>query len=114
MLDREVEDSPERFLEKFPPKVVILDAGAQYVDMIKKACERHGYPAAVLPIETRLDMLPESTEAIIVSGGPGNSYTDAAIMPDTRIWDQDDIPTLNICYGLQSLALYAGGKVGPA
>lgn len=111
MVDGEASFRPESFKENFPPQVVILDAGAQYVDLIRKASERHGFPAVVLPIDTPLEEFPDSTKAIIVSGGPGNSHVDGAVMPDSRIWDQDAIPSLNICYGMQALALHCGGTV---
>lgn len=62
-------------------------------------------------LDTPLESLPETTEAVIVSGGPGNSHTEDAIKPDQRLWEQTKIPTLNICYGMQALALHAGGEV---
>lgn len=98
--------------EQFPPEMVILDAGAQYVDLIKKACERHGFPAVVLPIDTPIEDLPPTTKGIFVSGGPADTFAENAPMPDTRIWDQDEIPTFNICYGAQALAQHKGGSVG--
>lgn len=111
MVDNEADFKPEAFSEKFPPQVVILDAGAQYVDLIRKASERHGFPAVVLPIDTPFEAFPNTTKAIIVSGGPGNSHLEGAVMPDRSIWDQEDTPSLNICYGMQALALHHRGTV---
>lgn len=102
---------PEFAPEVAPTQVVILDAGAQYVDLIRKATERHGFPATILPIDTPIEEFPMTTKAVIVSGGPGNSHANDAIMPDCRIWEQDDLPSLNICYGMQALALHVGGNV---
>lgn len=93
------------------PIVAILDAGAQYVDLIHKAVERQGFPAVVLPIDTPFSSLPKSIKAVVVSGGPSSSYQKSAPMPDTKIWEQTDIPTFNICYGMQAFALYTGGNV---
>lgn len=56
--DSEAGFRPESFAEKFSPQVVILDAGAQYVDMIRKASERHGFPAVIMPIDTPMDSFP--------------------------------------------------------
>lgn len=96
----------------FEPVVAILDAGAQYVDMIKKAAERHGFPSRIYPINTPLGDLPTAVRAIIVSGGPSSSNEEGAPMPDTKIWEQNDIPTFNVCYGMQALAQHGGGSVG--
>jgi len=88
-----------------------LDAGAQYVDLIQKASERQGFPTVVLPIDTPFEKLPDSTEAVIVSGGPSSSHTEGAPMPDPALWEQNTIPTFNICYGMQAFALSSGGSV---
>lgn len=110
MAESNVGVAPEFRIEEFPLRVAILDAGAQYVDMIKKACQRHGFPAEVVPIDTNYDELSLRCEAIIVSGGPASSHQEGSPMPDLRVW-QGDIPTLNICYGMQAMALAHGGSV---
>lgn len=48
----EQEPSPNVLRETFPTRVVVLDAGAQYVDLIRRASERHGFPAQILPRHT--------------------------------------------------------------
>ncbi len=98
-------------MEGLEPRVIILDAGAQYVDLIHKAVERHGFPARILPLNTPLKSLPKSTEAIIVSGGPRSTHHADAPMPDQNIWEQDTVPTFNICYGMQAFARAHGGVV---
>jgi RND superfamily putative drug exporter len=107
MAEREQRLSSEFGVDRFPPKIAILDAGAQYVDLIKKACERHGYPAAVLPIATDYDELAVAYEAVIVSGGPASSHQEGSPMPDLRLW-RGELPTLNICYGMHAMALARG------
>jgi GMP synthase (glutamine-hydrolysing) len=109
MTERETGTSPGFNFEKFPPRVAILDAGAQYVDMIKKASERQGFPTVILPIETDFTDL-EKFETVIVSGGPRSSHSEGAPMPDLELW-QSSMPTLNICYGMQALAMATGGNV---
>lgn len=93
------------------PRVVVLDAGAQYVDMIKKASERQGFPTEILPIDSPFEKLPKSVEAVIVSGGPSSSHSEGAPMPDKKLWQQNGIPTFNICYGMQAFALSSGGRI---
>ena len=97
--------------KEIKPQIVVLDAGAQYVDLILKASERQGFPTIILPINTPFDELPRTTKAVIVSGGPNSSHTEGAPMPDPQLWKQDKIPTFNICYGMQAFALSAGGRV---
>lgn len=110
MTESDVLRSPESRIDEYPPIIGILDAGAQYVDMIKKACERHGYPAQVIPIDTPLELIKTEYKGIIVSGGPSDTFGEDAPMPDSRLWESD-IPTLNICYGMQALAQSSGGTV---
>jgi GMP synthase (glutamine-hydrolysing) len=111
MIDQDIDWGSEVAQDTFPSQIVILDAGAQYVDLIRKAAERHGFPAVILPIDTLIEEFPSTAKAVIVSGGPGNAHVNDAIMPDRRVWEQDEMPTLNICYGMQAFALHTGGNV---
>lgn len=88
----------------------ILDAGGQYVDMVKKACERLGYPASVLPLDTAAEILKKKFKAIIISGSPASSQEVDAPMPDPGVW-QLGIPILGICYGLHAMVTVFGGEV---
>lgn len=110
MVEADVVGSPEFRVEDYPPLVGILDAGAQYVDMIKKACERHGYPAEVIPIDTPFKDIESKYKMAIVSGGPSDTFGKDAPMPDKQLWESN-MPTLNICYGMQAFAQAAGASV---
>lgn len=90
--------------------VAVLDAGGQYVDLVKKACDRLGYPAVVLPLNTASENLIKNYQAVIISGSPASSQEIDAPMPDPSIW-QMDMPILGICYGLHALVTQLGGKV---
>lgn len=89
--------------------VAVLDAGGQYVDLVKKAAERLGYPAVVLPLNTPIEKLEETYKAIIISGSPASSHAETAPLPDPKLWDSQ-LPLLGICYGMQSMAVAGGGK----
>ncbi len=88
--------------------VAILDAGGQYVDMVKKAAERLGYPADVLALGTPVTELEQKYRAIIISGSPANPGDTDVPMPDPKLWESD-LPILGICFGMQAMALAAGG-----
>jgi GMP synthase (glutamine-hydrolysing) len=91
-------------------RVAILDAGGQYVDLVKKAVERHGIPADVLPLDTKLAALEDRYGALIISGSPASSHHEAAPQPDRSIWSSH-LPLLGICYGMQALVTAHGGQV---
>lgn len=91
-------------------KVAILDAGAQYVDLIEKACVRLGYPADIIPLDTPFDSYKDKYDAYLISGGPGNSHAEDAILPDPKIWTTKK-GVMGICYGQHTMAVALGGKV---
>src|SRR5206468_12756193 len=49
---------------------------------------------------------------LILSGGPASVYAEDAPLPDKNIFKLG-IPILGICYGVQILAHFLGGKVEP-
>ena len=91
-------------------RVAVLDAGGQYVDLVRKAVERQGIPADVLPLDTKLQDLRDRYGAIIISGSPASSHEEAAPQPDPSIW-ASRLPLLGICYGMQALVVAHGGQV---
>ncbi len=93
-----------------PQVVAILDAGGQYVDLVKKASERLGYAAEVVPLDTPINILEQQYKALIISGSPANSQETDAPMPDPAVWESD-MPVLGICYGMQAMAGAFGGSV---
>ena len=93
-----------------PKRVAILDAGGQYVDLVKKAVERQGRPADVLPLDTELAKIEGRYGAIIISGSPASSHEETAPQPDISIWGSE-LPLLGICYGMQAMVIAHGGQV---
>jgi GMP synthase (glutamine-hydrolysing) len=91
-------------------RVAILDAGGQYIDLVRKAVERQGLPADVLPLDTPAKDLEKTYAAIIISGSPASSHQEAAPQPNPDIW-QSPLPLLGICYGMQSMVVAHGGSV---
>ncbi|HVX56307.1 MAG TPA: gamma-glutamyl-gamma-aminobutyrate hydrolase family protein, partial [Candidatus Saccharimonadales bacterium] len=91
-------------------RVAILDAGGQYVDLVRKAAIRQGFSADVLPLDTPRDQIEGKYGAIIISGSPASSHEEAAPQPDHDIW-QSPLPLLGICYGMQAMVVAHGGEV---
>lgn len=91
-------------------RVAILDAGGQYVDLVRKAAIRQGFPADILPLDTPRQDIEGKYGAIIISGSPASSHEETAPQPDTGIW-QSKLPILGICYGMQAMVLAHGGEV---
>lgn len=91
-------------LNSAPSRIGVLDFGGQYVDLIKKAVERHGYPADILPFTTAAEQLKGTYGALVLSGSPDE------LMPDEGIWGS--MPILGICHGLHCAITAYGGHVG--
>ncbi|MBN2225701.1 MAG: glutamine-hydrolyzing GMP synthase [Deltaproteobacteria bacterium] len=94
-------------------KVVILDFGSQYTQLIARRireqhvyCEIHAYNIGI----ERLKEL--SPKAIVLSGGPSSVYDKNAPIINADIFSLG-IPILGICYGMQLIAHLMGGKVVP-
>ncbi len=99
-------------LLKSGQRVAILDAGAQYVDLIQRACFRQGYAADILPLDTPFAAIEDHYGAFFVSGGPANSHLENAPMPDPGLW-QTKKGVMGICYGQHAMAMALGGCVEP-
>lgn len=95
---------------KMPNRVAILDAGGQYVDLVRKAVERQGIPADVLSLHTSARSIEGKYGAIIISGSPASSHEERAPHPDPSVWSSK-LPLLGICYGMQAMVMAHGGQV---
>ncbi len=95
-------------------KVLILDFGSQYTQLIARRVREMGVFSLILPFDASLERIKkENPRALIFSGGPQSVYESNASMPDKRLF-QAKIPILGICYGAQLMAHLLGGKVLPS
>ena len=93
-------------------KVIVLDFGAQYGQLIARRVRDLRVYSEILPCDTPADeILAEQPSAIILSGGPASVYADDAPEPDPAVFDLG-IPILGFCYGQQIIAKTLGGMVG--
>jgi GMP synthase (glutamine-hydrolysing) len=94
--------------------VIVLDFGAQYSQLIARRVRECGVYCEILPYNASIDEIKaKQPRAIILSGGPSSVYEPGAPHPDRRVIEMDT-PVLGICYGVQLLAYFLGGEVGPS
>jgi GMP synthase (glutamine-hydrolysing) len=95
-------------------KIVIIDYGSQYTQLIARKVREHHVFSEVITIDTKPDI--EQIAGVILSGGPSSVYDDLA--PKLPNWMDDvyerHIPILGICYGFQLLVKHFGGIVDRA
>lgn len=95
-------------------KVLVLDFGAQYGQLIaRRIRDLHVY-SEVVPFDITADEVREiAPDALILSGGPASVYKDDAPHIDKGVLELG-IPILGFCYGMQSIAYFGGGEVRQA
>lgn len=95
-------------------KIVILDFGSQYTQLIARKVRETGVYAEIHPFNIEKDTLDAlSPKGIILSGGPSSVFGDGAPHPKFDIMNYG-VPVLGICYGLQLIAYQKGGEVDNA
>jgi GMP synthase (glutamine-hydrolysing) len=95
-------------------KVIILDFGSQYTQLIARKVRECGVYAEIYPYNLNIEEIQRHhPKGIILSGGPASVFDTNAPHPDKKIFSMD-IPILGICYGLQLITYHLGGKVGKA
>jgi len=96
-----------------PEQIVILDFGSQYTQVIaRRIRECNVYSIIVSYATPAAEIAAMAPKGIILSGGPASVYAKKAPLPDPAIFDLG-VPVLGICYGLQIMAQFLGGKVEP-
>ncbi len=95
-------------------KILVLDFGGQYNQLIARRVRDHKVYAEILPYTTPIEKIMENNyKGIIFTGGPNSVYDMQSPHYTKDILDLD-IPVLGICYGCQLIAWMAGGEVKTA
>lgn len=90
-------------------KILILDFGSQYTQLIARRVRELNVYSEIVPFN-KVPQLDESYKGIILSGSPFSVTDDRALHVDlAQIIGQR--PVLGICYGAQYIAHSLGGKV---
>lgn len=97
-----------------PDKIVVLDFGSQYNQLIARRIREFGVYSELHSNEMTLDEILAlgDVKGIVFSGGPNSVYAEDAPKCDPAILTSG-IPLLGICYGMQLVQLEMGGKVEP-
>ena len=94
-----------------PETIVILDFGSQYTQVIARRVRECNVYSIILHYHTpAAEIAAMKPAGIILSGGPSSVYAAEAPLPDRNLFALG-VPVLGVCYGVQLLAHFLGGKV---
>jgi len=92
-------------------RVLILDFGAQYTQLIARRVRELGAYSQILACDASPEEISAfAPKAIILSGGPESVY-EAHGPAVPRLVFEMGVPVLGICYGMQTMAAELGGEV---
>jgi GMP synthase (glutamine-hydrolysing) len=90
-------------------RVVILDFGSQYTQLIARRVRECNVYCEIFPFYKKIELVPE-IKAIILSGSPFSVRDEASPHIDLDSY-VGKLPVLGICYGAQLMAEHYGGSV---
>ena len=94
-------------------RILIVDFGAQYTQLIARRVREHQVFSEVVPPHKALAAAQGADlKGIILSGGPASAYAEGAPTLPAEILDCG-VPVLGICYGMQWMCEVLGGSVVP-
>jgi GMP synthase (glutamine-hydrolysing) len=95
-------------------RILILDFGAQYTQLIARRVREIGVYCEILPWDCGDEAVCRfGARGVILSGGP-ESVTDAQPPSVPAAVFELGVPVLSICYGMQAMATQLGGRVAPS
>ena len=95
-------------------RILILDFGAQYTQLIARRVRELGVYCEILPWDiTDAEVRGFQPRGVILSGGP-ESVTDKDPPRAPLSVYELGVPVLGICYGMQTMAQQLGGRVTPS
>ncbi len=93
-------------------KIIILDFGSQYTQLIARRIRELEVYCEILPFN-KTNFIDSSVKGIILSGSPASVLNAQAPVADINKV-RGKIPLLGICYGAQLLAKQSGGNILPS
>lgn len=91
------------------PRVLIIDFGSQYTQLIARKVRELFVYSEILPFNT-LPKKFDQYQAVILSGSPYSVYFEKAPKIDIAAI-RGKLPILGVCYGAQYMAHHEGGKI---
>jgi GMP synthase (glutamine-hydrolysing) len=97
-----------------PDAIAILDFGSQYTQLIARRVRELNVYSEIFPWDTpETKVMNLEPKGFILSGGPSSVYEPGApVLP--QFVRESNLPILGICYGMQLLTHYLGGRVAPS
>jgi GMP synthase (glutamine-hydrolysing) len=90
-------------------KILILDFGSQYTQLIARRVREHHVYCEIVPFN-KIPEVTDNIKGIILSGSPCSVLEEGAPDIDLDFLQGKNIPILGICYGAQLMAKKQGGK----
>ena len=95
-------------------RIVILDFGAQYNQLIARRVREQGVFSELLPPTSSMERIKgEGLSGVILSGSPDSVYSETGRKCDPAVFELG-VPVLGICYGMQLMTHLLGGRVEKA
>jgi len=92
-------------------KILILDFGSQYTQLIARRVRESRVYSEILPYTVSIgEIRSHQAKGLILSGGPASVFKKGAPICDPEIFSLG-IPVLGICYGMQLMTHLLGGGV---
>jgi GMP synthase (glutamine-hydrolysing) len=92
-------------------RVLILDFGAQYTQLIARRVRELGVYSEIYACDVDAEEIKRfAPKAIILSGGPESVYDAKGLQAPAEVFSSG-VPVLGICYGMQTMAAQLGGQV---
>ena len=94
-------------------KVLILDFGSQYTQLIARRIRESRVYCEIHPCTIGLEEINKfNPRALVLSGGPSSVHQEGSPLVDPVVFELG-VPVLGICYGMQLMAHLLGGSVQP-
>lgn len=92
-------------------QIWIIDFGSQYTQLITRKTRELGFSSEILTLKKARSLFSEGQRpnALVLSGGPQSVFEDQNDY--SFIFDNQDLPILGVCYGMQLMGKYFEGVV---